>query len=232
MGNLIVIAAVVFAFWWLSKKGVKFNLSFLSRYAKTIGGAALLAVGALLLARGQFMAAVFPALLGASFLGWDVMRLLGISGATRVSRFHAPFLDLEVDNLTQHMDGVIKSGKYAGQRLSQMSESAIQEVLNSALRKKDHDSAGLLEAYLYRRFSSGREHAERDANARSSRVKPGAITEQEAYDILGLKPGASTDEIKGAYRTLMKKLHPDLGGTAYLAARVNEAKDVLLNHHR
>ena len=71
-----------------------------------------------------------------------------------------------------------------------------------------------------RRRPSARRQAPRPPQARMSR--------QEAYQVLGLQPGANVDEIRAAHRRLMAKLHPDKGGVDHLARQVNEARDVLL----
>ncbi len=89
-----------------------------------------------------------------------------------------------------------------------------------------------IEAYINRWFSVRREHVDHDAHAGQMRPRAHhAMSQQEAYEILGLQAGATTQQIRGAHRSLMKKIHPDQGGSTWLAAKLNEAKDLLLTTH-
>ena len=96
----------------------------------------------------------------------------------------------------------------------------------------DPDGVRLLEAYLDRRFPDWRTADQNDEPAHpEARSSSATMTKEEAYQVLGLPPGAGPDEVRRVHRTLMKKLHPDQGGSTYLAARVNQAKDTLLDRH-
>src|SRR5215831_2328522 len=107
-----------------------------------------------------------------------------------------------------------------------------EATLMRLLSEVDTDSRDLLGAYLDRREPGWRETAQNDSGSGARPGGAGKMTEEEAYQILGLQPGASMEEIRRAHQSLIKKLHPDQGGTTYLAARINDAKDVLLRRRR
>lgn len=202
------------------------------------GGFALMALGGLLLLRGRLDLGLALGGFGFWLMGFSVpggLRNAGAGGAG-VSRVRSAMIEMELDHSTGAISGVILAGKDEGKRLSSLARPALLE-LYAICQRDDPDGARLLEAYLDRRFPGWR--AAGDANqdaggfgageARARRA--GTISEDEAYEILGLKKGAAADEIARAHRDLMKKFHPDLGGTTALAARVNEAKDVLMRRH-
>ena len=146
-----------------------------------------------------------------------------------MSRVRSAFVEMELDHDSGAMRGRILAGRHQGVAL----ETLDTPTLVGLLTEFDEESRALLMAYLDRRDARWREHAQAGATAgEGGAARSGKMTEEEAYQILGLQPGASPEEIGRAHRMLMKKLHPDQGGSTYLAARVNEAKDVLLRRHR
>jgi hypothetical protein len=200
---------------------------------KTGGGVGALALAGFLGIRGRIDLAIPLGLTGLGLLGWlPGMASLGArtqKSAGQVSRVRSAFLEMELDHDTGAMRGHILAGPHEGKSLDVLDVAILVELLAGI----DEESQALLMAYLDRRDPAWREHAQADAAAGPSRTwSTGKMTEEEAYQILGLQPGASAEEIGRAHRSLMKKLHPDQGGSTYLAARVNEAKDILLRRHR
>ena len=140
-------------------------------------------------------------------------------------------IEMQLDHETGGMDGRVLEGSLAGAALSQLTRPQC-EILFSECQRDDPEGARLLEAYLDRRFPGWRStgDGDGDAGSRNGGVgrHTGAMTEDEAYQVLGLAKGATREDISSAHRSLMKKLHPDHGGTSNLAARVNEAREVLM----
>ena len=205
-----------------------------ARLLRYIGGVAALIFALFLLLRGEIALAVPVGAVGLGWLGWLTLWPASFGGRTQkrpgqVSRVRSPFLEMELDHDSGAMRGRILAGRHAGYALDALDP----QTLIGLIGEIDNDSRQLLMAYLDRREPRWREHAQGDAGARqASSAARGKMTEEEAYQILGLQPGAGAQEIGRAHRSLMKKLHPDQGGSTYLAARVNEAKDVLLRSHR
>src|SRR5437899_1069480 len=146
----------------------------------------------------------------------------------QTSRVRSEFLDMRLDHDSGELSGQILAGPFAGRSLGEFG----LPQLTATIPGFDAESVSLLESYLDRRFSAWRQDAQGNAAGGQGRQSAsGKMTDEEAYQILGLQPGAGRDEISRAHRALMKKLHPDQGGSTYLATRVNEAKDTLLRTH-
>ncbi len=225
--------------WWLSKVAARANPAVLARNVKRIGGTLAMILAGVVLLRGRIDMAFLLGGFGAYLFGWSGLPFARLTqrGASKpssgvVSRVRSAMIEMELDHDTGAMAGTVLAGAYTGRRLDEMREPELQALL-AECAARDADALRLLEAYLDRRFPGWRVDADRDEDPGPDRhAKAGAMTEEEAYQILGLEPGASTEEIRRAHRTLMKKLHPDQGGTTYLAARVNGAKEILLSRHR
>ena len=154
------------------------------------------------------------------------------SGArTNVSRVRSAMIEMDYHQANGTMVGRIIAGPHEGTGLECL-DLAQCETVHAMCRRDDPDGARLLEAYLHRRFPGWRPAAHGDGDAWEGRARStGRMSEDEAYEVLGLRRGASRDEIVRTHRAVMKKWHPDQGGTADLAARANEAKEVLLRRH-
>jgi DnaJ-domain-containing protein 1 len=154
--------------------------------------------------------------------------MLSGSGGKRASTVRSVAFEMQLDHDTGEMDGRVLTGAAEGRILSELSQSELISIY--AVIRSDEESVALLEAYLDRRFPDWRE----DTQANAGTGKGGSatscpMTKEEAYQVLGLEPGASPEEIRLAWRNLMKVMHPDSGGSAFLAAKINVAKDMLLN---
>jgi len=193
--------------------------------AKVTSAAAI--VGSILLAARGLLAVAVP--LG--ILGVGLLVLVPRRPAqphSRVSKVRSAFVEMELDHDSGRVSGRIVSGARAGASLDDLDVAALVSLMEGF----DTDSQALVASYLDRRHPAWREHAQADATAGQPRTSAGPMTEKEAYEILGLEPGASPEDIGRAHRDLMKKFHPDHRGTPRLAALINEAKDVLLRGHR
>src|SRR5271169_1785236 len=197
------------------------------------GGGVLGMIGALLLLlRGRIGLAAAVAGMVATFAGWRTtgagwssLRNAGLGARPgRASTARSAMIEMQLDHDSGLMTGSVHAGAYAGRALETLARPELL-ILRQELARDDPDGVSLLEAYLDRRFAGWREA---DQGQRQGRGGSGAMSRREAFEVLGLAEGSSAADIIRAHRTLMKKFHPDHGGSTTLAARVNQAKDVLM----
>jgi hypothetical protein len=141
------------------------------------------------------------------------------------SSVRTPMLDMTLDHDTGEADGVVRSGGFAGRRISALSREELFALLREC-EARDRQGMQVLRAHMAGLGIKAGEEARSGTNAR--RPTAANMSADEAHDVLGVGAGASRDDIQAAHRALMKRYHPDQGGSTYLASKINEAKDVLL----
>ncbi len=226
------VLVLVLALWALNIVS-KVNPKVGARVLKAGGGLIALGLAVFLGLRGEIAIAIPIGAFGLGLLGWLPFGPAGFSARTQksggqASRVRSAYVEMELDHDSGDMRGTIVAGRHRGTPLERLDVTTLAALLGEI----DEESRALLVAYLDRRDPGWSEHAQGDAAAGRSAASSGKMSEQEAYQILGLQAGASADDISHAHRSLMKKFHPDQGGSTYLAARINEAKEILLRRHR
>ncbi len=137
------------------------------------------------------------------------------------------WLDASLDHDSGEMDAIILKGEFAGHSLSELTLEQL-ERLKDALTI-DQESLAILDTFLSRNFEKDdQKEYNGDNSGTQYNSSTGSMSKSEAYDVLGLKPNATLDEIKAAHKKLMKKFHPDHDGSAYMAAKINQARDILI----
>jgi hypothetical protein len=204
----------------------------LAAATRKAGGAAALGAAGFLILRGALPVAIPLAVFGLSLLrggGFGAGTFGGSPTPGQASNVRTDKLEMTLDHDSGHMDGTCLAGRFSGRALSSLSDAEAMELLHT-FRSDGAQEAALVEAYLDWRLPGwrDREDAARAKAGWGRRRGGGGMTPEEAYAVLGIGPDASDDDIRQAHRKLMMKMHPDQGGSTYLAARINEAKEVLL----
>lgn len=224
----LAVAAVLFSFWFRSVNPAALA-AVLRHPAVRYGAAALLVLaGIVIVLRGGFSG--FAGLVGTILaVAPVVMNIRAILRRIRSARGPTPggrsgvetaWLRMELDHDSGVMDGTILQGDHRGRRLSDLDAEQLRDLLR-VCRADDPPSAALIETYLDRTAGPA---WRQDADATASHP----MTAAAARAVLGVSDDAGPDDIAEAYRREIRRHHPDLGGTEAAAARINEAKRILL----
>lgn len=227
---LLVLAAIALVVAWF----LRANPSSMARVLRVImvvlGG---IGVGGMLIFGLRFLPGLLPELMGLA--GVVITALIARAVRNRPSGgFSSPgtgqrtevgtaFLKAWIDHGSGDVGGTVLAGRFAGRTLDELTDSELVDL--RAECAADADSLRVLEAYLDRRLGTDWRNTQHAPPPRGPRTD---MTREEALAVLGLAEGASIDDIRAAHRRLIQRMHPDVGGTADLAARINRAKDVLL----
>jgi len=230
LGVLLLVGVLAVGHWFANA-----NARLLVRVL--VGLAVALAIGG-----GIFLALtgrLLPAVLAGIPLLPFVMRWLAQRQRARAyagprpgqaSSIETPTLRARLDHESGQVTGEVLTGQFAGRRLESLDRGELVALLNEC-RTADPQAAAILEAYLDRAHEGWRGAGDASgpqAGPASEPSPPGGMSRAEAYAVLGLEPGADETAVRKAHRDLIRRMHPDQGGSTYLAAKINRAKDILL----
>lgn len=231
LGASVIIVLVAYLFYLFAKG----DIPSLVRSLRWILGGGALAAAALLTMGGRIGPASLLGLVGSSILmrgrlgPIDFTTTGTAKGAKSKVRSH--HFEMELDHDSGDVSGSVISGNFAGRDLMSIGEDEMRDLLREV--SGDPDSLSLLETWLDANRAGWREYfAQGSEQERQSQSAEPQMDENQALDILGLKPGASAADIKAAHHRLLKAVHPDQGGSNFLAARINAAKDFLLKNRQ
>lgn len=190
------------------------------------GGAIFFAV------TGRILVAIPLALVALSFIRrWKYSLPSSAQSASpssgQKSEVETFYLKMALDHDTGAVDGTVLRGEFEGQKLSELDLGDVLKLL-SLYRQDDPQSGALIETFLDRIYGDSWRESNDNASHVDADEDSGLMTHDEALHILGLKHGATIEEIKRAHHRLMLKIHPDKGGSTYLASKINQAKELLL----
>lgn len=239
---LALILLPIIAYYLVRSARQKFNLSQRQTQILFLIVAALLVVGVLIImgrlpvqfilaplgAAGAYLLRFLPTLLRLLPF-WQMLRSRAASASGnksgQTSTIRTRFLAMELDHDSGDIDGVVLLGNFEGSKLGKLTINQLRSL--HAECRSDSDSLQILEAYLDRNHGEWREGYQAGGSTEAA-ADESAMTRELALEILGLKGEPGRDEITRAHRTLMQRMHPDRGGSDYLAKKINQAKDFLL----
>ncbi len=224
--SVAALAALALLLGWF----LRTSPAVMARRLRQVVGIAALVFALLAMVRGGVQLAVPLAIMALWLLagtgGRGAFRPAG-SRDGRSSHVVTDHLEMRLDLETGQISGCVLKGLFEGRAIESLKPEELA-LLWQDCRIGDLQSAQIIETYLDQMHPNWREDVRR-GEEQFSGGPDGRMEVEEAYEILGLSPGASREDIRKAHRELILKLHPDRGGSTYLAAKINEAKDVLLD---
>jgi len=229
---LVLLAAIGFGLFWFMRANASTVARRLRFVLVLVGG---IGVAGLLIFGMRFLPSFLPDLfgLGGVLLTGAIARALrrrparGFSTqgqANRRTETRTAFLEAWIDHATGEVGGRVLKGRFAGRLLDSLADAELIALHSECAA--DAETARILEAYFDRRLGADWRRAQQQPGPAAGAT--GSMTRSEAFAMLGLAEGAGNEEIQTAYRRLIQRVHPDVGGSADLAARINRAKDILL----